>query len=391
MLLLGPEEGRDPAAESGSPRQRPRARRLAAAFHTSGQVRKRTGRYSRWKGLSVQVASIELQNPWPDPCLLGATMQLSLDLRDIPAEDRLHVWRSASATSFVPVQIMAGDRGLSSAKMRSHDVGDVRVCDLRAGAGRVVRNKRLAGDSSGDYVIVDVQRSGSCLVVQDGRAAMLNPGDVVCYQTTRPYELVYDGPFHQSLVRIPRAVLASTAAPLDDAMANVIPAGTGIGRLLVPLLTNLATDAESFAGPGEYELGDAVVELFGAAVIERRAGRKSGPPAVREMLRERIQHFVEERLGDTELAPRNVAAAHSISVRYLHKIYAEAGTTFGGALRALRLQAAARELRRPSSAHRTIEAVARRCGFADAAYFSRLFTRAYGVSPRQWRARMSAG
>jgi AraC-like DNA-binding protein len=56
-------------------------------------------------------------------------------------------------------------------------------------------------------------------------------------------------------------------------------------------------------------------------------------------------------------------------------------------LRDLRLHAAARELRRPSAEHRTIEAVARRCGFADAAYFSRLFTRAYGVSPRQWRAR----
>jgi AraC-like DNA-binding protein len=318
-------------------------------------------------------------------------MQLSLDLRDFPAEDRLDVWRSASATSFVPVEIVAGDGGLATAAMRSHDVGDVRVCDLRAGAGRVVRNRPLAADSTEDYVIVDVQRSGSCLVVQDGREALLNPGDIVCYRTTRPYTLFFDGPFHQSLVRIPRASLSSPEALLDDATANVIRADTGIGRLLAPLLTSLATDAEGFAGPGEYELGDAVVELFGAAVIEYRAGHKSGPPAVREMLRERIQRFVEERMGDTELGPRNVAAAHNISVRYLHKIYAEAGTTFGSSLRDLRLRAAARELRRPSAEHRTIEAVARRCGFADAAYFSRLFTRAYGVTPRQWRARTSAG
>lgn len=318
-------------------------------------------------------------------------MQLSLDLRDIPVEDRLDVWRSASATSFVPVEIVAGDGGLATAAMRSHDVGDVRVCDLRAGAGRVVRNRRLAADSTDDYVIVDVQRSGSCLVVQDGREALLNPGDIVCYRTARPYTLFFDGPFHQSLVRIPRASLSSPEALLDDATANVIRADTGIGRLLAPLLTSLATDAEGFAGPGEYELGDAVVELFGAAVIEYHAGRKSGPQAAREMLRERIQRFVEERIGDTQLGPRNVAAAHNISVRYLHKIYAEAGTTFGSSLRDLRLRAAARELRRPSAEHRTIEAVARRCGFADAAYFSRLFTRAYGVSPRQWRARASAG
>ncbi|WP_433285660.1 helix-turn-helix domain-containing protein [Pseudonocardia sp. CA-142604] len=322
-------------------------------------------------------------------------MQLSLDLRQIPAEDRLDVWRSAAAASFVPVEIVAGgDGSLSSATMRSHDVGDLRVCDLRAGAGRVVRDRRLAEDASGDYVIVDVQRSGSCLLVQDGREALLNPGDIVCYQTTRPYSLFYEGPFRQSLVRIPRALLASPEALLDDARANVIPAGTGIGRLLVPLLTSLATDAENYTGPGEYELADAVVELFSAAIIERRAraaGNTSGPSAVREMLRARIQRFVEEQLADPDLGPRSVAAAHNISVRYLHKLYAEAGTTFGGALRRLRLQAAARELHRPHAAHLTIEAVARHCGFTDAAHFSKVFTRAYGTNPREWRARATSG
>ncbi|WP_232667098.1 helix-turn-helix domain-containing protein [Pseudonocardia sp. TRM90224] len=317
-------------------------------------------------------------------------MQLSLDLSDVPAEDRLAVWRSAAEASFVPVEIVAGDDGLSSATLHSHDVGDVRVCDVRAGAGRVVRNRRLTGDSSEDYVIVAVQRSGSGRVVQDGRDAVLSPGDVVCYRTTRPYELLYGGPFWQSLVRIPRALLASPDAVLADATANPIPAGSGVGRLLVPLLSGLAEDAANFAGrPGEHELANAVVELFGAAVVERRAGRKNGPQNAREVLRARIRNFLENRLGDPDLSPRNVAAEHNISVRHLHKLFSEVGTTFGGALRDVRLRAAGRELHRPGAAHWTIEAVARRCGFADVSYFSRLFTRAYGVSPRQWRARTS--
>ncbi|MEJ3653146.1 helix-turn-helix domain-containing protein [Actinomycetes bacterium KLBMP 9759] len=317
-------------------------------------------------------------------------MQLSLDLRDIPAEDRLDVWRSAAETSFVPVEIVAGDGGLSGATLRSHDIGDVRVCDVRAGAGRVVRNRRLIGDTSEDFVIVGVQRSGSSRVVQDGREAVLSPGDVVCYRTTRPYTLLYGGPFWQSLVRIPRALLTSPEAVLADATANRIPAEIGVGRLLVPLLSGLAADAASFAGhPGEYELANAVVELFGAAVVERRAGRRSGPPTAREVLRVRIQHFLEERLDDLDLSPRNVAAEHNISVRHLHKLFSEAGTTFGAALRDIRLRAAGRELHRPNAAQWTIEAVARRCGFADVSYFSRLFTRAYGVSPREWRARTS--
>jgi AraC-like DNA-binding protein len=33
----------------------------------------------------------------------------------------------------------------------------------------------------------------------------------------------------------------------------------------------------------------------------------------------------------------------------------------------------------------TIAAAARRCGFVDAAHFSRRFREAYGMSPREWR------
>lgn len=102
-------------------------------------------------------------------------------------------------------------------------------------------------------------------------------------------------------------------------------------------------------------------------------------------MRERILRFVDDNLLEPDLSPRRVAQAHAISTRYLHQVFAEAGTTYGRSVRERRLRLAARELRAAHTRNHTIESVARRCGFGDAAHFSHVFREAYGVTPRQWR------
>ncbi|ALV53938.1 hypothetical protein GCM10010250_31380 [Streptomyces althioticus] len=44
-----------------------------------------------------------------------------------------------------------------------------------------------------------------------------------------------------------------------------------------------------------------------------------------------------------------------------------------------------RELAGPHGRSRTIAVIGRRWAFVDAAHFSRVFKRAYGMTPREWR------
>ena len=79
-----------------------------------------------------------------------------------------------------------------------------------------------------------------------------------------------------------------------------------------------------------------------------------------------------------------VAAAHGISVRTVHLAFAEGGTTVSRWIRDRRLRVCYRELARADS-QQTVTDIAFRWGFCDAAHFSRVFKRAYGITPSDVR------
>ncbi|MGW7104097.1 helix-turn-helix domain-containing protein [Streptomyces sp. NPDC054883] len=161
------------------------------------------------------------------------------------------------------------------------------------------------------------------------------------------------------------------------------PAGRGIGALLGPLVRTVA------AQPGTYpaavgRLGGHLADLLGAVVEELSQG---GPgDGDREFMND-IRWYVNARLGDPALCPQAIAAAHFISVRRLHELFADGGTTVGRWIRRRRLQEARRRLRGVGAGGGPpkVATVAQHCGFANPAHFSRAFREAYGVSPSDWQ------
>jgi AraC-like DNA-binding protein len=99
----------------------------------------------------------------------------------------------------------------------------------------------------------------------------------------------------------------------------------------------------------------------------------------------RILRFIDEHLADADLSPEVIAGAHHISVRYLHKLFRDEGTTVGRWIQRRRLEECRRDLVRGLRARRTIASVAGRWGFLSATHFSRVFRAAYGMSPSEWR------
>ena len=77
-----------------------------------------------------------------------------------------------------------------------------------------------------------------------------------------------------------------------------------------------------------------------------------------------------------------VAAALGTSTRSLQRAIQAEGATFARALDDVRVRAA-RDLLRAEP--RSITEISYRCGFADAAHFSRRFRSHFGLSPRDWR------
>jgi AraC-like DNA-binding protein len=82
-----------------------------------------------------------------------------------------------------------------------------------------------------------------------------------------------------------------------------------------------------------------------------------------------------------------IAAAHHISVRYLHHLFQADGRTVCGYVREQRLERCRADLASPSLARQSVGRISARWGFPDAAVFGRAFKNAYGVSPGEFRRR----
>jgi AraC-like DNA-binding protein len=230
-----------------------------------------------------------------------------------------------------------------------------------------------------------VQRAGTATLVQDGRRAVVEEGDLFVHDTARPYSLDFPGRFTAHLVHMPRRAVNLPEEELRRVTGTAIGGGDGFGALLANFLTSLTASVPRCAPSVAARLATGVVDLF-ATLLDERTGRAQDPEADRvDPVVARVREHIDLRLGDPDLSPQSVAAAHHISVRYLHRLFEGEGVTVARLIQQRRLERCARELARAGSAAPTVSAVAQRWGFANPAHFSRVFRAAYGLSPREWR------
>jgi transcriptional regulator GlxA family with amidase domain len=90
-------------------------------------------------------------------------------------------------------------------------------------------------------------------------------------------------------------------------------------------------------------------------------------------------------MNDPSLDPQSVADLHGISKRYLHLLFANAGTSFGAALMELRLERARQLLDDRRLARVGISELAWRCGFSEPSHFARRFRARFGAAPDAYR------
>jgi AraC-like DNA-binding protein len=90
------------------------------------------------------------------------------------------------------------------------------------------------------------------------------------------------------------------------------------------------------------------------------------------------KHFCEP-----ELSIDVIAMYHSVTPRYIRKLFQEEQTTFSDFVLFLRLERSRQLLR--TRAASTIASIAHACGFNDLSYFNRTFRRSYGITPSDYR------
>ncbi|MFJ6851832.1 helix-turn-helix domain-containing protein [Streptomyces sp. NPDC091271] len=299
--------------------------------------------------------------------------------------DRAEALRQTIRREVVPVELDLPRRPESVfADVVISGVGPLQVSTVRANPARVHRTPRLTTADEEPFLFVSLQVSGDSTVVQDGRAAVLSPGDIAFYDTRRPYTLLFDRGVNMHFFRVPLGDLALPDSLVSRSAARTLGADGTVSGLTASYLARLAADPRLRDGSAAQLLAVPTLELLRAAVT---AGAETctAEGLSYESLGARITAYIRAHLAEDDLTPATVARAHHISVRHLYAVLAREGIGFGDWVRAERLDACRRELSRLPAVQEPIAALARRWGFRSPSHFSRAFKAAYGVSPRAWR------
>ncbi|WAC90412.1 helix-turn-helix domain-containing protein [Mycobacterium sp. Aquia_213] len=287
------------------------------------------------------------------------------------------------AATFVPVDIVstANDYNVTG-ELAIATVGAINIGALSSSAldfRRTPANIRR-GDMGG--VKVSVQLRGRGLIVQNGREAVLNPGDFAVYDTSAPYAMHYASAFDTLVLMFPRTSLKISSNELTKASAQRIPGDRGVGALvsqfLIALQPRLLTGALSMTPMME----DAILDLISAVAID---STQFGRIPARAGLLAGARTFIATHLAEPDLDTSQVAAALHISPRYLQKLFEAEGLTVAGWIRSRRLERCRRDFEDARLLGESVSAIAARHGLHNSAHFSRIFKAAYGMSPTEYR------
>ncbi|MFB7476034.1 helix-turn-helix domain-containing protein [Kitasatospora sp. NPDC056184] len=313
-------------------------------------------------------------------------MNATLDTAAFSPGDREEAVRSAVWESVVRIEIDHHPAPEDiSVQVKLDTVGCIGVCSGRATGLTIRRTQRLAREDTEPEVFLGLQVTGTSVVAQNDRQAVLGPGEFALYDTSVPYTLGFDGGVDHHFLRFPRSALALPERLLKEMTAVAFRADSPVAALAYAYFSQLATTEGLHQDRYAQAVTEPSLDLIRAAVTSRLGDSPLARESLEATLGFRILRYMRAHLRDHDLSAARIASAHGVSVRHLYTLLARSGVTPGDWIRSARLEECRRELAGPKARYRTIAAIGQSWGFVDATHFSRAFKQAYGLSPRAWR------
>ncbi|MFE3739285.1 AraC family transcriptional regulator [Streptomyces sp. NPDC059134] len=309
---------------------------------------------------------------------------------DVPVADRFDRWRALVGETHAPVDVDSDHRKDFRVHQRNLSLGPVSVWPSSFQPVVFRRTRQLIRESDPEGLHVTLPLKGALCVSRGRNDALYGPDCLNVLDTSHPFEVRSigggDGRHTGVGVEVPAALLSVPGHRIDRLAGLRVSAREGYGALLAQLLTQLATHDNAYNPADGPRLGTVVVDLLSALFAQALDAGSSLPEEThRRALELRIRAFIQANLHDPQLSPRTVAAAHHISVSYLHRLFQQEDHTVASWIRGQRLDRARHALADPMSYATPVHAIGARCGFPRASDFTRAFRTAYGVPPTEYR------
>lgn len=303
-----------------------------------------------------------------------------INLDQVPADGRQGIWRDQLIEIGLAPQGGHGD--LHAATLTAFtSTGGTRIAIV---SGRGQGFCFGAGGQSSDRLTLLLMLVGRSRLSGPDRAFELADGDLAVIDPSPLTHLRTNGDFSMLTLDLARGAVDARLGRNRAAFPTVL--GRSVAAAAArPVLRTLAMNLHSLA-PGDFTAVEvAVTELVTSALLAEARGPGEERTDTQLANFRRIAAAVERRLGEPGLSIHELSRQEGLSQRYLQRLFAQHGESFSDYVRRLRLERCRADLADPAHAHENVGTIAQRWGFRDQAYFSRAFSAAFGLAPRDVR------
>jgi AraC-like DNA-binding protein len=284
------------------------------------------------------------------------------------------------------VSSVVGDRFHGSIKYSA--MSATSMFAFSAAAHSVARATPRHGGMGDDAVFVCVQGSGTAVVEQDCRQAVLRQGDITLLDTSQCFSVDFPGDVEQLVLLVPRKQLRQRVGMVERLTATVLSRDNALGAITGDFLHSFARDVGRLRASVAVRLEEQAIDMISMAFTSTMDEMEPRSSATRSVLACRGRAYIESNLCNPKLSPADVAEQLGISRRYLSTVFSCAGLPVERLIRERRLEKCARDLADRGLTFRSIGDIAYSWGFNNLTHFSQAFKTMFGLSPREYRKHM---
>lgn len=295
--------------------------------------------------------------------------------------ERLDYWVGAICEAFLDMDCSSRAADVFDGELTHLPLTQLAVNRVRASTQDVYRTPLGIARSRSQPFYLITQTEHAWHVKQGGRVLHLRPGDAVLVDAAQTYELHFPRAVSCLSVQMPRAWVGQWLRTVDTAEARVVHRDQGWGQTLSALCLQLGRQPELTLHMAPDGLEEQFGALLGAAL---EPGSPVGEVPASGALHRRAVTCMVGWLDRPGWRAADLAAELGVSLRTLHRSFADAGDTVAGRWRQLRMERARMLLSQPRLSGLSMAEIGRRCGYTDASHFARDFQRSVGQTPLRW-------
>lgn len=315
-------------------------------------------------------------------------MRSTLDLNDLPVSERYDYWRDVSESLHVPVAVSCEKTKTFTAKWDGRPLGQLLVGSaFLSEAQRVSRTSHHIGRSAADSIGIWMPITGAILVRQDGKEALIGPGQLTLVDPSRPYEELTLRNLNFLWMLLPREDVVARIGSTEKVTGLAHRVDHPHARLAIEFVRSLSTVWDELSGPKSEQIAAHVLSLLGLAFNAYANVPALTNDADSSELLLRIRLFIDERVADRSLSAETVAAALELPIQEVQRLTTQAGPGFQGYVQERRLARCVRMLSDPRFAAYSVHDISNISGWLHIDCFRKAFEAAYDISPDDYRLR----